>query len=310
MHTSTTLIARLNCQVKQMPYLLLSLAMLFWAGNIVLAKGIIEAIPPISLAFWRWLIASFILLPFSWSYLKKDWRLARQYWPILTMLSITGVSCYNTFLYIAVQTSSANNSALITAAIPAVIILLSLILLNITITKLQVMGLVLSFIGVSLVITHGSWKTILNMTFVKGDLWLIAGIISSALYAVLLHHRPQIHAMSLIALTFILGMFLLIPVYLWELTYSPPLVPTAEVIASIIIVAIFPSILAYLCWNRGVELIGANRAGLFINFIPIYVAITAYIFLGEILFWFHYAGMLLILGGVVLFNWKKQATNK
>jgi drug/metabolite transporter (DMT)-like permease len=290
-----------------MPYTLLIITNLAWAGNTVLARGVVDMFPPISLAFWRWLVAAVILFPFARSYLRRDWAEIKSSWRILTFISIAGVSCYNTFLYIGVQTTTAINSGLILSTGPAAIVLLSLLMLRQRIGPIQTAGLLLSFIGAALIIAHGNLNAILELKFVKGDLWVIGSVISGAFFAVLLHMRPAIHPVSLVITTFVIGLVLLFPLYVWELGYSQPIKIDAAVVSSILYVATAPSIISFFCWNRGIELVGPNRAGLFLYLTPVFVSLMAWFFLDEVLHWFHYAGMILIFAGMLLFHRRSEA---
>ncbi|MBW2516805.1 MAG: DMT family transporter [Deltaproteobacteria bacterium] len=284
------------------PYLLLAIAPLCWAGNIVLARGVIDLIPPVTLAFWRWTVASLLLWPFASSRAREDWPLFTRHWKIMVFLSLVGISGFNTLLYVAVHTTTAINGALIQTTMPAVIIIISLLAFNEKVTRLQSLGVALCILGAGLVVLRGRLSTILDMSFVQGDLLMLAAVLLYALYSAFLQRRPPIHPLSFLLYTFALGALGLLPLYLLELMNRPPFVLNIEVVASVLYVAAFPSIVAFFCWNRGVEQIGANRAGLFINFIPVFASIMAIIWLGESLRAFHLIGMLLIFGGMVLFN--------
>lgn len=284
------------------PYLLLAIAPLCWAGNIVIARGVVDLIPPVTLAFWRWTIAFLLLWPFAYSHARRDWALFTRHWKIMVFLSLVGISGFPTLLYIAVHTTTAINGALIQTTMPAVIILITLVAFKEKVTRLQSLGVGLCILGAGLVVLRGRFATILDLSFVKGDLLMLAAVLLYALYSAFLQRRPSIHPLSFLVYTFALGALGLLPLYLWEMRYSPAFALTVEVAASVLYVAAFPSIVAFFCWNRGVELIGANRAGLFINFIPLFASIMAIIWLGESLRAFHLAGMLLIFSGMVLFN--------
>lgn len=283
-------------------YLLLAIAPLCWAGNIVLARSVVDIIPPVSLAFWRWTIASLLLWPFAHPHARKDWPLFARHWKMIFFLSLVGISGFNTLLYLAMHTTTAINGALIQTTMPAVIILISLLAFKEKVTRLQSLGVGLCVLGAGLVVLRGRFSTILDLSFVEGDLLMLAAVLLYALYSVFLHRRPSIHPLSFLIYTFALGALGLLPLYLWELTYSQAFALNVDVVASVLYVAVFPSIVAFFCWNRGVELIGANRAGLFINFIPVFASLMAIIWLGESLKAFHLIGMLLIFGGMVLFN--------
>lgn len=284
------------------PYLLLVIAPLCWAGNIVIARGVIDIIPPVTLAFWRWTIASLLLWPFAYRYARRDWPLLTQHWKIMLFLSLAGISGFNTLLYTAVHTTTAINGALIQTTMPAVIILISLLAFKEKVSRQQSLGVGLCILGAVLVVLRGRFSTVLDLSFVRGDLLMLVAVLLYALYSAFLHRRPTIHPLSFLIFTFGLGALGLLPLYLWELSYGPSFALNLDVVCSVLYVAAFPSIVAYFCWNRGIELIGANRAGLFINFIPVFASIMAIIWLGESLRAFHLIGMLLIFGGMVLFN--------
>lgn len=284
------------------PYLLTAVAPLCWGGNIVLGRGMADSIPPVSFAFWRWTIAFVILLPFTWRTARQDWSRVVKSWKIMCVLSILGVSFFNTMLYTAVHTTTAINGAMIQTAMPAVIILATLVMFKEKVSALQIMGVAICIIGAFIVILRGRWDTLLGMSFASGDILMMGAVILYALYSVLLRRRPAVHPLSFLIYTFGLGILFLLPLYIWELACSATMNLNHRVILSILYVAVFPSIVAYFCWNRGVEVLGANRTGLFINLIPVFASVLAILFLGESLRAFHFFGMSLIFGGMILFN--------
>jgi drug/metabolite transporter (DMT)-like permease len=277
-------------------------APLCWGGNIVLARGVADIIPPVSFAFWRWTIAFVILLPFTWRTARQDWSRVVKSWKIMSVLSILGISFFNTLLYTAVHTTTAINGAMIQTAMPAVIILATLLMFKEKVTRLQLLGVAICIFGAFIVILRGRWDTLLGMSFAPGDILMMGAVILYALYSALLRQRPAIHPLSFLIYTFGLGIVFLLPLYVWELAGSARMILTPHVILSILYVALFPSIVAYFCWNRGVEVLGANRTGLLINLIPVFASILAILFLGETLQAFHIIGMALIFGGMILFN--------
>jgi drug/metabolite transporter (DMT)-like permease len=289
-------------RLNNSPYILLLFSPMFWGGNIVLGRAVNQLIPPVSLAFWRWTIALVIMVPFTWRYVQKDWPVIREKWKILLLLGFFGVTCFNTMLYKAVHTTTAINGALIQSSMPAWIILLSLFLFRERISLRQTIGMMICIVGALHIVIHGNWNSITRLSFVEGDLWMIVAVILYAAYSALLKRRPAISDWSLLVMTFAMGAAMLFPIYLWELSWAEPLKLTWQVGGSILYVAVFPSILAYLCWNRGIELIGANRAGLYINFTPVFASVLAVLLLNESLFLFHFVGVALIVGGMILFN--------
>jgi drug/metabolite transporter (DMT)-like permease len=284
------------------PYLLTAVAPLCWGGNIVLGRGMADIIPPVSFAFWRWMIAFLILLPFTWRTARQDWSRVVKSWKIMCVLSILGVSFFNTMLYTAVHTTTAINGAMIQTAMPAVIILATLVMFREKVSALQIMGVAICILGAFIVILRGRWDTLLGMSFASGDILMMGAVILYALYSALLRRRPAVHPLSFLLYTFGLGILFLLPLYIWELAGSATMNLNHRVILSILYVAVFPSIVAYFCWNRGVEVLGANRTGLFINLIPVFASVLAILFLGESLQAFHFFGMSLIFGGMILFN--------
>lgn len=283
------------------PYLILSLAPLCWAGNIVLARGVADLLPPVAFAFWRWTLAFILILPFSLRQLAADRRAIARGWKMLLLLALLGISSFNALLYRAVHTTTAINGALIQSSMPAVIVLLSLVLYREKVSSRQMAGVVLCILGAALIVLRGELNTLLAMSFVQGDLLMIIAVSAYGLYSALLRRRPPIHPLSLLATTFFLGAAGLLPAYLVELTIAGPFPLSREIVLSIVYVALFPSIVAYFCWNKGVDLVGPNRAGLFINLIPVFVSLLSVWLLGESIRMFHLGGMGLITGGMVLF---------
>ena len=273
---------------KRWAYLLLLLPPLFWAGNTVLARGIAELIPPVAMSFWRWTIALVILLPFTWRQVGKDWAKICTHWKILCLISLFGISSFNTLLYTAAHTTTALNIALMQSVMPAVIVLLSFWFFGERVSRRQLLAVLLCILGAGFIVLRGDWQRLQHLSFVRGDLLMMLAICLYALYSVLLRKRPKIHPLSFLTATFAIGVITLGPLYLWETTRTLPLQLTQPVILSLLYVGICPSIFAYLCWNRGIEQIGANRAGLYINLIPLLASFMAVLFLDESFQSYHY----------------------
>lgn len=288
--------------IISLPYLLLAVAPLCWASNAVLARGVVHIIPPVSLAFWRWTIASLLLWPFAHQHAKRDWPLFARHWKTMCFLSLVGITGFNTLLYIAVQTTTAINAALIQTTMPAVIIVITWVGFKEKVTWLQSLGVGLCVLGGGLVVLRGRFSTFFDLSFVEGDLLMLVAVLLYALYSVFLRHRPPMHPLSFLIYTFAMGAMGLLPIYIWELSRCGAFSLNISTTFSVLYLALFPSIVAFFCWNRGVESIGANRAGLFINLIPVFASILAIIWLGESLKAFHLIGMMLIFSGFFLFN--------
>lgn len=290
------------------PYLVLSLAPLCWAGNIVLARGVAELIPPVAFAFWRWSLAFVLILPFTLRQFTADRHAIARGWKILLVLSLLGISSFNTLLYTAVHTTTAINGSLIQSTMPAVIVLLSLLLYRERAAARQMAGVMICILGAVLIVLRGEFATLLALSFVQGDLLMIIAVTAYGLYSALLRRRPPIHPLSLLATTFFFGAAGLLPLYLVELATIGPFALSRDIVLSILYVALFPSIVAYFCWNKGVDLLGPNRAGLFINLIPAFASLLSVFLLGESIELFHVGGMGLILGGMLLFYLTPEKT--
>ncbi|HSV93575.1 MAG TPA: DMT family transporter [Desulfobacterales bacterium] len=284
-----------------LPYLVLTLAPLCWAANIVLARGVAELIPPAAFAFWRWSLAALLVIPFARRHLAADREALARGWKRLLLLAVLGISSFNALLYTAVHTTTAINGALIQTSMPAVIAVLTLGLYRERLTLRQTAGIGLCIAGAVLVVLRGELRTLQTMGVATGDLLMVAAVICYGLYSVLLRRRPAIHPLSFLAATFALGAAGLLPAYLAELAFTGGFALTGEVALSILFVALFPSIVAYFCWNKGVDRVGPNRAGLFVNLIPVFASLLSTWLLGESVRGFHIAGMALIAGGMALF---------
>lgn len=282
------------------PQLLLALTSLFWAGNIVLGRHVADSVPPIALAQIRWSGAAVLLLPFAWRQLRRDAAIIRAHLPILLLLSLTGVACYNALAYWALGSTEAINAVLMQSSAPLLIGLWSFILFRERPRTAQVVGIVTSLAGVVVIVSRGDPAALLGLRVNGGDLWMVAAMVVYALYSALLRLRPPIHWLSLLAVTVVMGQALLIPATAIEFANNARIELSPAVWGVLAYVAVFPSILAYLFFNRGVELIGANRAGIFFHLIAVFGSILAVLFLGERPELFHLAGFVLVLAGVVI----------
>lgn len=285
-----------------LPYLLLTLTPLFWAGNAVLGRAVHEVVPPVGMAFWRWVGAFLIVLPFAWRPLRRDWPLVCHHWKLLLVFAFLGVTVFNSLLFWALNHTTAINATLTQSSTPMAIIAFSFLLFRERITGAQGLGIVVSLSGVMAIITRGDPDILASLTLNPGDLIMLGAVACYALYSALLKKRPPLHHLSFLAVTFGAGMIMLLPLYLWETLNVRPVVPDPATLATIAYMMIFPSILSYLFFNRGVELAGPNRAGLFFHLIPLFASLMAVAFLGETFRWFHGAGMGLILVGIWLAN--------
>lgn len=282
------------------PVVLLTLAPLFWSSNVVIGRAVAGVVPPIGLAFWRWLVGALLLWLACWPTLRRDWAVARCHLPMLLLLALLGIALFNTLLYVGLRSTTAVNGVLLQSLMPLGIVACSWLLFGEALHRAQLGGLLLSLGGVLAIVSRGDVAALVHLRLNGGDLLILAAVISYAAYSALLRRRPPVHALSFLSLTFTLGVVLLLPFYLWEQLRVQPMPFNRTTLLVVGYLAICPSILAYLCYNRGVELLGANRAGLFLHLMPLFGSLLAALFLGERVRWFHGLGALLILSGIAL----------
>jgi drug/metabolite transporter (DMT)-like permease len=288
------------------PYLLLCITALCWAGNAIVGRLAAGHIPPVTLSFLRWTFAFLLILPFSWRHLTRDWDVIRGRLGIMIVLSITGIAALNTLQYWALEYTQALNTLLLQSASPLVVAVWSLILLGVRLTPTQALGVLLSLAGVLVILLHGDLTTLSNIGFNKGDLIFTVALVIFAFYSVLSLKRPDIHGLSFVAFTFGCGAACLIPLFIWELFTHPLMQIDTNNLLTLFYVAVFPSTLAYLCFNRGVQLIGANRAAPFFHVVPMFGTVMSIVFLGEHPQAFHFIGFALVLTGVFVASRKPQ----
>ncbi len=282
------------------PFLLLSLTSLFWAGNVVLGRFVAGKIPPMTLSFIRWSAAFLIVLPFAWKYLRKDWPAIRNQLGLMVLLSLTGITTFNCLGYWSLQYTQALNALLLQSTGPLFVALFALILFGIRLTWAQTIGITISMIGVLVILLRGDFETLSSIQFNKGDIGYTLALVIFGLYSALAAKRPAIHPLSFLAFTTGCGALLIIPLIAWELASGRTMIVSATTMAALVYVAIFPSTLAYLFFNRGIELIGPNRAAPFFHLIPVFGSVLAIVFLGERPQLFHVFGYALVLTGVFI----------
>ena len=288
------------------PYLLLSFTALFWAGNAIVGRLAAGHIPPVTLSFLRWSLAFLLILPWAWPHLKQDWPAIRSRLGLMVLLSLTGIGVFNTMQYWALEYTQALNTLLLQSAAPLIIAVWSLVLLGVRLTAAQAFGVLLSLAGVLVIILHGDLTALTKVEFNKGDLIFLTGLTIFGIYSVLSLKRPQIHGLSFVAFTFGCGAACLVPLLVWELLARPAMELNLNNLLSLIYVAVFPSTLAYLCFNRGVQLIGANRTAPFFHVVPVFGTVLSIVFLGEHPQLFHFVGFALVLSGVFVASRKPK----
>ena len=287
-------------QLIKNPYVLLTLAMLFWAGNFVLSKAVVVDVRPVTLAFGRWGLAFLLVLPFAFRHLRRDAPHLRQSWKVLLPISLLGITCFNTFIYVGLQTTTAINSLLLQSFFPVVVPVLAFLFFREKLSLRAVVGILVSLIGTLWLVAQGDPNRLLRATFNPGDAWVFAAVVLYAGYALLLRFRPAVHPLSFLAVTFGLGLLMLLPFLVRELIAHPLPAMTVELGLAFLYLAVFPSLVAYLFFNEAVRQIGATTAGLFSHLVPTFGSLMAIFFLGERFHGYHAVGIALILSGIAL----------
>ncbi len=283
------------------PYLLLTLASLFWAGNWVVGRAMRNDIPPVAMGFWRWAVALLILLPFAVPELRRNWHVVRANWFTLALLGGLGATLFNTMIYVGLQYTAVTNGVLFNSVTPIIIIVMSWLAFRERLGAWQAIGVVLSLAGVAIIVARGEPAMLAALKFNRGDLWLISSTLLWASYTVVLRRRPAgLSAIGFLAAMLLLGLPLLLPFYLWELFTRGGFSASIPAMTALAYYGTLPSIVAYLFWNRGVAQIGPNKAGLFVHLMPVFGALLSLIFLGERLCAYHFAGAAMIFGGIYL----------
>ncbi|MEA1080358.1 DMT family transporter [Marinobacter qingdaonensis] len=283
-------------------YVGLVLTPLFWAGNAVVARGTVDAIPPLSMAFWRWVIALAILLPFGLPGIWRHRQIIRQRLGSMLALATFSVGAFNSLLYLAANTTTATNIALINATIPIFVALMSWLLLGDRTRPIQALGIALAVTGIVTVVARGDLAVLTGLQAQPGDLIMVAAVFSWGLFSVLLRRQAvPLPALTFLTTQILLGVLVILPFYLTDLlAFSGGFELSGATLAPLLYFAIFPGILAYAFWNHGVHAIGPSRAAIFMYLTPVFASILAGIFLGETLGRFHVIGGLLILSGLIL----------
>jgi drug/metabolite transporter (DMT)-like permease len=279
---------------------LLVLTNLLWAGNIVLARGVAGVVPPVALAYWRWTGAFLIALPFAWKLLRRDAGEMVRHWPIMLLLSGTGIAFYNTVSYIALNRTTALNVLLLQSATPLLIVALAFVIFRERPSARQTGGIVLSLCGVAAIAGHGSPAALAALRINPGDLWVTGALAVYAVYCVMLRRRPEVHPLSLLTALMGLGSLMMLPFYVWEHVAGAHIQAGWTAWTSMAYMAVFPSLIAYMLFNRGIELIGAGAAGHSMHLMPLFGSVLAVLFLHERFQPYHAAGIGLIGGGILL----------
>ena len=258
-------------------------------------------IPPAALTFWRWAVAAVVLLPLAGADAWARRRVILRHWQLLGILAASGVVGFQYFVYRGLQTTTAINGVLIIATIPVAIPIVAFALDGARISRRQAVGIALSLLGVAGIVLKGDPRLLFGLHLTEGDLWMFLAVPAWALYSVLLRRRPaDLPPLTLLLATILPGLLLLVPGWTAERALQGDFSLAWPVLASILYVGMIASVLAFACWNHGVERVGAARAGLYIHLMPVFAAMLAVAFLGETLYRYHFAGVAAIAAGLWL----------
>jgi len=288
----------IDSRAKPNPYFLLAMASLFWSGNHIVGRAIAGEVPPFAISMLRWLLPAIFIGPFARFYISRDWPLIKRDWKILLFLGMTGGAIFTAGQYVGLQYTSALNVSVLNSITPVLIVTTSAIIFRDRLTLMQAFGIATSLTGVLIIVTRAEFVTLAHLTFNRGDIIIVLNMALMSVYSSLLRLMPPIHWLSFIMVLAIVSTGCLLPFFVWEHVSNMTLQPTWLTLFAILYVSIFPSFVSYAAWTRGIEIIGANRAGPFLHLIPLYSAVLASFFLGEKLMTYHIYGFALILAGV------------
>ena len=289
-------------------YLFLTLASLFWSGNFIVGKiASSYEVPPFSLNFYRWLFALLILLPFTYKEIFLNKKHIFQNFKLFIILGITSITIFNSIVYYSLYYTQVISGILMISTIPVWILFFASIFKIERTNLFQILGVALSLLGVLFIISKADIEIVKAIKFNKGDLSMVVGMLSWAIYSALL--RKKKHPFSqivLLEIIIIFGIIFLIPIYFLEMNFGNKIVLEWPFILTLGYVVLFPGIFAFLFWIKGIDIIGANRAGVFLHLMTIFGAIMAILILGEKFMFYHFLGAIFIIAGITLSN----TTNK
>lgn len=280
------------------------IAVIIWSGNFIIAKALAHQIPPISLAYFRWLTACALLVPFAWQNMKADWSKVKKQWLLLLFTALTGITLFNTFVYVAGNTTTAINMALIgTTSSPVFATILAAIFLKETITLQRIFGMILCITGIILLLSKGKVHSLLKFNFQTGDWWILLAGFTFAIYNVLVRKKSvYFSALGFLGWIFVIGTILLTPAFLVELNYwgLPPF--QTSTIGSILYLGLGTSVISFLCWNAAINRMGTATTALFGNLIPLFAAAEAVLLLNEAFGMLHLWSAVLLISGLIIAN--------
>ena len=291
---------------NNLAYILLVLTTLFWSGNFIVGKAASTfEIPPFSLNFYRWLFAGLILLPFTFKEILKNKDYIFNNIGFFIVLGITSITIFNSTVYYSLYYMQVISGVLMISTIPVWIMFISSILGIEKTNKFQILGVVLSLLGVLFIITKSDLNVIKNLAFNRGDLIMASGMFAWALYSALLKKKTyEISQITLLEVVIISGLVFLVPIYILEMNFGNQIILGMPFVLTLSYVVIFPGLASFFFWIKGIGIIGANRAGVFLHLMPVFGSIMAIVFFGEKFMIYHLLGAIFIVAGITLSNKK------
>jgi len=289
---------------NKLAYLLLVLTTLFWSGNFIVGKAAsIYEIPPFSLNFYRWLFAGAILLPFTLKEILQKKNYIFENIGFFIILGISSITIFNSAVYYSLYYMQVISGVLMISTIPVWIMFISSILGIEKTNKFQIVGVILSLLGVLFIITKSDLNLIKNLDFNKGDLIMASGMFAWALYSALLKKKTyEISQITLLEVVIIIGLLFLVPIYILEINLGNPLIINKPFVLTLSYVVLFPGLASFFFWIKGISIIGANRAGVFLHLMPIFGSLMAIILFNERFMFYHLLGAIFIIAGITLSN--------
>ena len=280
------------------------LATIIWSGNFVISRAVNQQIPPVSLAFYRWALATILIAPLAYKKFTAQKQIVFQNWKYLFWVALSGITLFNTFVYVAGHYTSAINMALIgTTSSPIFATVMAIIFLKERLNIFRITGMLICIAGIILLLSQGSWEKLASFTFSTGDLWILAGALAFAIYNILVRKKPTgITPVNFLFVIFFFGTLLLLPAYIIELNLTPAVQWNGNIIGSVIYLGLDTSVISFLCWNAALQKMGTGTTVLFGNLIPIFSTLEAVWLLGEKITDIHIISGLLVIGGLVLAN--------
>jgi len=281
-------------------YVLLPVAAACWAGNHIVARAIGGYVPAASLSLVRWLLVALVIALCAGRHVIRDWPALRQRLPVMLFLALMGGSIFGTMQYVTLQYTTALNMGVVGSISPVFIVAASWLLFGDRLGALQLFGVFVSLTGVLAIMSQLSLQRLFDLSFNFGDLLIIVNMVFWAIYCACLRLRPNVHAMSFLFVFALASALFVLPFAIWEFALGRHLLFEPLTVFAVVYAALVTSLLAYVAWNRGIELVGASRASAFLHTIPLFAAVFATSLLGERLYPFHVVGFALILAGVTL----------